>query len=595
MSQVRETHPGELAVVLSTVTADDVFGLPADAVEAVVVATQKVASWAHALQAVAVDRFAELTTDQLEVHAADLAQRAADRIGSAARSERAGRPVPIPEPDAVAASSLAPLLNIAPRTMRTRLNRARLLMELPRTLGLALAGHLEPWRVDGVVVAARDVGWERLTEYEARLYDTDVTRLPKPRLVDRARRAAGKADPEGTTRAHRAAPGRRGLRVAPSEVPGLMRWTADLPDDSSRSLFAAVDSLAQEYLTADSHTGARRSVEAARVDALTDLAMANATVETLVEIVLPAATAAPPTLVTRRDQLSVIRDHLGRPRPTREASGGGRGQPVAGPPPDATTTVDGSEAGPTIRSTETSPVLVDLTAVDPLLVDLVAGNHTRATLAAGQLERGLGLRLGEHLETAGNPFLRTIPPPRHRPPDTEGVHDSGGGGGTVGSPDTNGSHDTGGDQDTVWFVDGLLEAPGATALLPEHVVAILTDPATRLRVTSQEPGRADGSPARRRTYRPGAALVDRVRGRDGHCRFPGCSVPARRCQLDHLVPHPVGDTAEANLHCLCPAHHAFKHHAGWQVEMDEHGTCTWTAPTGRTHTTAPASRRDTAA
>ncbi len=523
MRQVRDTHPAELAVVLSTLSPDAVLALPAEAVEAVVVATQKVASWAHALQAVAVDRFAELTTDEMEIHTAEVRDRGGSRV------------VPIPEPDAVAASSLAPLLNVAPRTMRTRLNRARLLMELPRTLGLALAGELEPWRVDGVVVAAGDVALERLTEFEARLHGTDVTRLPKPRLVDRARRAAAKADPDSPTRAHRQAPARRGLRVAPSEVPGLMRWIADLPDDTSRTLWGAVDALAQEYLTADRRTGARRTVEAARVDALTDLAMANAVVETLVELVLPVSTAATPTLVTRRDPLSVIREHLSGP-----AADAGRGHP-------------------------------DVVQVDPLLVDLVAGSHTRATLGAGQLERGHGLRLGEHLETAGNPFLTTHPP-RRRPPDAP--------------PDGDG---------TVWFVDGLVEAPGATALLPEHVVAILDDPATRLRVTTSERGQADGPPDRRRTYRPRAALVARVRARDGRCRFPGCSVPAQRCQLDHLVPHPLGDTAEENLHCLCPTHHAFKHHAGWRVTMDEHGTCTWTAPTGRTHTTTPASVRDLAA
>ena len=276
MTEVRDTHPAELAVVLSTLSLDTVFDLPADEVEAVVVATQKVASWAHGLQAMAVDRFAELTADQMDAHTTEVRARGGSRV------------VPIPEPDAVAASSLAPLLNIAPRTMRTRLNRARLLMELPRTLGMALAGELEPWRVDGVVVAARDVALDRLAEFEARLHGTDVSRLPKPRLVDRARRAAAKADPEGVGRAHRAASGRRGLRVAPSEVPGLMRWTADLPDETSRTLLGAVDALAQEYLTADRCTGTTRTVEAARVDALTDLAMANATVETLVEIVLPA-------------------------------------------------------------------------------------------------------------------------------------------------------------------------------------------------------------------------------------------------------------------------------------------------------------------
>ena len=190
---------------------------------------------------------------------------------------------------------------------------------------------LEPWRVDGVVVAARDVAPERVAEFEARLYDREVSALPKPRLVARAQRAAAKADPEGAERARTAAPRRRGLRWAPSEVPGLMRWTADLPDETSRALAASVDALAQEYLTADGHRrasdpaagGPRLTVEAARADALVDLAMANAHVQTVVELVLPAATAAVPTLVTRTPQRDVIRDHLSRPRPTRP--GGGRG------------------------------------------------------------------------------------------------------------------------------------------------------------------------------------------------------------------------------------------------------------------------------
>ena len=47
----------------------------------------------------------------------------------------------------------------------------------------------------------------------------------------------------------------------------------------------------------------------------------------------------------------------------------------------------------------------DLSIEDEVLVDLVAGSVTRDTLDAGELERGVGLLLGEHLETTGNPFL----------------------------------------------------------------------------------------------------------------------------------------------------------------------------------------------
>ena len=542
LEAVREAHPSELAVLLSTVSVDEVRDLSRAGCEAVVVATQRVASWAHALQAAGVDRFAELVTDDVEIHVADLAARGVTRRG---RDGAVLRVVPVPEPDAIAASSLAPLLNIAPRTMRTRLNRARVLVELPRTFALAVDGRLEPWRVDGVVVAARDVAPERVAEFEARLYDQDVTALPKPRLVARAQRAAAKADPDGAKAARRAAPRRRALRWAPSEVPGLMRWSAEVPDEQSRQLAAAVDTLAQEYLTADAHarsrdhaagtpTRERRSVEAARLDAMVDLVRANAHVSTTVQLVVPARTATVPTAVTRRPHRDVITDELERP-------------------------LTGNEG----------PVATDLEVVDPVLVDLVAGSVTHRTLAAGSLERTLGLRLGERLETTGNPFLTTTPV-----------------GGSATAPC---------DGERVWFVPGLVEVPGTTGMLPEQVTALLSDPDTRLRVTSADTGTADGPPGRRRTYRPGKELAATVRTRDLHCRFPGCSVPAPRCHLDHVVAFPHGETKEANLHCLCPAHHGFKHHAGWSLTMTPDGTCTWTAPTGRTHTTHPGTRHDDAA
>ena len=572
-AQVRQAHPGELAVALSALSPDAVAGLAAEQAEAVVVATQRVASWAHALQAVAVDRFAEQVVDDQQAHAAELVaardtQRA--RVQACGGVWRGGAgAVALPEPEQVAASMLAPLLRISPRTMRTRLTRARTLMELPRTVALALAGELEPWRADAVVAAARDVAPDRLVELEARLYAADVTDLPKPRLVERVRRAAAKADPDGVTAGVRRAARRRALRVAPAETAGLMRWSLDVPDDASRRLFAAVDGLAQEYLTADQraagaapggHGRERRGVEAARLDALVDLVMANAQVQTLVELVVPVD-AGSGTFVTRPD-----------PR---------------------------TAAATALR-----------TEVDNVAVDLVLGAVTADTLAAGELERDLGLVLGGWLEVAANPFLRTIPcapPPRREPP---------GGRTHVPRPSPSGASPPGGDHldatsrgptmavpppdsspppERVWFVDGLVDAPGAAALLPDQVVALLHDPDSRIRVTTSEPGAADVPARRRRTYRPGRVLAAQVRARDRHCRFPGCSVPATRCHLDHVTAFPHGDTVEANLQALCHAHHGFKHHAGWSVTMTPDGTCAWTAPTGRTHITTPGSVRDHAA
>jgi hypothetical protein len=89
------------------------------------------------------------------------------------------------------------------------------------------------------------------------------------------------------------------------------------------------------------------------------------------------------------------------------------------------------------------------------------------------------------------------------------------------------------------------------------------------------------------SYRPPPALARHVRLRDGTCRFPGCSVPARECDLDHLVPFPNGPTSVENLHALCRRHHGLKHEGGWQLAKVEGGGLRWTSPQGATATTWP--------
>ncbi|RNI22905.1 HNH endonuclease signature motif containing protein [Flexivirga caeni] len=88
-------------------------------------------------------------------------------------------------------------------------------------------------------------------------------------------------------------------------------------------------------------------------------------------------------------------------------------------------------------------------------------------------------------------------------------------------------------------------------------------------------------------YRPSPKLAAFVRARDSHCRFPGCTRPAVRCDLDHVRAWPFGPTAAWNLHCLCRYHHRTKQAHGWTVTMTPLGVCTWTSPTGRTYITTP--------
>ena len=95
-------------------------------------------------------------------------------------------------------------------------------------------------------------------------------------------------------------------------------------------------------------------------------------------------------------------------------------------------------------------------------------------------------------------------------------------------------------------------------------------------------------------YRPSARLAEFVRLRDLFCRFPGCDVPADRCDIDHTVAWPVGPTHASNLKCLCRTNHLMKTFwggaGGWRDAQLADGTVIWTAPDGRTYTTRPGSR-----
>lgn len=92
----------------------------------------------------------------------------------------------------------------------------------------------------------------------------------------------------------------------------------------------------------------------------------------------------------------------------------------------------------------------------------------------------------------------------------------------------------------------------------------------------------------RTVYRPPAGLADHVLARDVTCRFPHCSAPARRCDIDHLQAWADGgETNDANLHLLCHGHHRQKHEGGWSVRLRDDGTAEWTSPSGRTYLVPP--------
>lgn len=124
------------------------------------------------------------------------------------------------------------------------------------------------------------------------------------------------------------------------------------------------------------------------------------------------------------------------------------------------------------------------------------------------------------------------------------------------------------------------------AMLPTPMLAELLRSGAKLQPLAAPCGVAETG------YRPSAKLARFVRARDLMCRFPGCTMPAEVCDIDHVVPYPIGPTHPSNLACLCRKHHLLKTFwtGDWEFVLRPDGTAVWTSPTGQTYTTHPGSR-----
>ncbi len=258
--------PLALAAVAEDLPTEALRSLDAEEAEYLIAALQRALNTISAAQAVLLETFATRLDEEAE-------QRGI-RWGSGRGWDDA-------------ACALAPLLHVAPMTMAHRLDHARTLVrELPQTLSSAREGHLEPWRVNAIVSEA---GWLRPglgPVFDATLHaGADVRHLPAARLRARAAKTAVAVDPQSVQeRAEQARHGRY-VRVSPGEDPGMTRWNAYQPAETSAPAWAAIDQLAHEYLLANPGRG----IEAARGDAMLDLILQRASVRTTVTLAVPAS------------------------------------------------------------------------------------------------------------------------------------------------------------------------------------------------------------------------------------------------------------------------------------------------------------------
>ncbi|GAA2738963.1 hypothetical protein GCM10009867_33040 [Pedococcus aerophilus] len=481
VKSVQVADPAALVGELFALSDEQIAALPVEQAEAVVLASQRVASAVVARQRSAMETVARRCDERVEQEAID----------ATARGLRVSRVSGL----ALAAGSLAALLHVSPRTMSSRVEQARrVVCALPAVHALAWAGDLEPYRVDAVAAESMAAPADRLHEFEARVLEGPVTHLPCAALRRRARRAADRCAPDAAVDLAHLFRTRADVTARPGECTEMTRIVADLPTPVAMRVYGAVDALADEYARAN--PGQR--IGAARAEALADLVEANATISTTIELVAPVDAGH-----TYGPDLGVSSACLGEP---------------------------GWPEEPHLSMVDQTPSL-------------------------------------------------------HASAESDGVHEDVGGCEELDDGVLH-EHET----DDRWFVSAHTEVPTVGSLLPSDVVDLLKDPDVTIRLS-----RSDSVTGATRwqdptTYRPGARTARAVRSRDGTCRFPGCGTPAGRCQLDHVVRHPDGPTTVTNLQSLCATHHGFKHHAGWRVDMDERGVCTWTAPDGRTHTTSPMDR-----
>jgi hypothetical protein len=146
---------------------------------------------------------------------------------------------------------------------------------------------------------------------------------------------------------------------------------------------------------------------------------------------------------------------------------------------------------------------------------------------------------------------------------------------------------------------GVTDAPGSITvgsqgpqtISAQAVRELLDDPdlPTTLRRLVTDPMTGHLLDRGRQSYRVTDELRAFLAVRDATCRHPGCTRPARGCQVDHAAAwDDGGGTDRQNIGHLCIRHHQLKTHARWRiVESRPDGSAVWRSPMGRTYEVEP--------
>lgn len=429
----------------------------------------------------------------------------------------------------------------------------------PRMFGLVSAGVLDPRKLSVVTETVCGMSPKVARKIEAALLaaiddaraasegdegGNEPVPLTSTKLVRRTRRLLADLAPADADRAaQQSRDNAKGVRVFPHDEPGLSVLRAVLPTDDAVRLMAGVNELARQL---QQETTTAKSLEESRVDAFIDLLLGNISVSTTCVVQIPLR----PMNSDRADAADDAVDEYAA-RPVWSSSVEAKLEQLlrlsAGEAFDELLRWD----TPTATFVERRPCAVG------------SGSDPKS---GRRCEPGMEIELGAARSGCQQ---RSGPGNGHLPTGREGERPS------AGAPPVR-----------YRVGDVLVEGIG---VIPAAVLAelckTLGTTLTRALVDTETGATVETSDI---TYRPGARLRRFVVTRDQHCRFPGCTRPARLDDLDHIVRWPEGDTAASNLQCLCRHHHRAKHEGGWQVSMTSDGVCAWTSPSGRRYLTRPA-------
>ncbi len=500
--------------------------------------------------------------------------------------------------------------------------------DLPDASGLGglheamAAGHLDGYRA-GVVAFELDVAPADVADAVVAAL-TDHLGEDSTSLRRRTRVLLSRISPDLVHQRAQKARANTGLRRWVAE-PGVDEWHGTFPSEDAATAWAAIDRLAHDLVANSTCT----NIEQARGKALTDLVTGNATIDVQIVLTVPADTQ--PASAT--DQTTVAASEPHAPPPANS-------QHLAPGSPEATFPASESHAPAPAVSRDDEASVVPAAAAVPgaATANTDQGTLTASELSAGYLAGGTAITqdtsatAAEGLSTPAVPSDNPAAPttgtddhvvevraassstlaavvddaaaahPRQSPTAAESelglAHAP-----TTLPPATHAllTHRptmTGSDDDLVevqgsrpsepllvrrtWLRDHLRKQPPQLRRRAKQAPSrfVPCDPLTGARLDPRD----DLATV---AYRPSPELAALVRARDGRCRFPGCCVAARFCDLDHVRPWPTGPTSAANLLTLCRRHHRIKQRPGWKLRLAPDGAATWTDPTGRTRTTAP--------